>query len=1831
MKYQWLIYGTWLGCGISPLLRADVLDDAGVPLEDLIKDRRFESRTEASATGDLLLGIPLSPEHEEQARTLSGEAADLTLGYQWLTLLEARGDFEKALAIVSERDAMPLDRARLLLRLGRADEARAVFTDAKVAELGVNPYLAFQQLSAATRPLEAVEDWGTLESYLEILLERLKSPAWQATVWREQTDVAWHRDLLPAFIESAAGDKLKLAIIQQRLGNDEEVEKLLTELTQGADAKRIAGLLPLFRQSETLLQQAQKHWDQSGLAVEDRRELWLTLYAPENRGGLESFHKWLRTGGDAAPFADLIFKSWLSSYSDTPLRAACLEILHSRFPWDPRFQFLLGRQIIQADPGRATRLFESVASSSLRKDGRSDPGLLGDFHAMNALGREGLELDPALLGFYGLRHLNRQDRIKEVIGRQPEWAGLSKVDQARYLALGGMDQDFCDLVLGVDPALPENASLTAWLAPVLRERSRVRVIPPAIYERIAGKFPELVLGAPDKNVSVIQRQAKDLVSLLTSGPLEPEIVVPAVTKLREAAGKRPEIDLKALDRSIANAVDTLSEYRMFFPAAENSDPRLGREVYVARQSLQDRLQLFAPPEIDRLAPGDIARPDQDFRSDRGSMMGESSIGYLSRWSGNFPRFGNPGRKPGADPLLGTLMRVFPAGHPRRLLVDVMVFEGAMADVGEPLKAESKAAVENLLSGKLKIRGADLYRFMTLAKRNADPKELRALLEEVKLQPPAIRERFAYALTYGGENFGPALGQLMFEILGTPRGYAARQATREKPDEDVVKLQNLRRNEEQVTDEAIELSGRILEKQLSEALKREDFTGERVNRSADGVYLAVHALDKAGRWKGWKDTATARMREAGRSELDTLRFLRSLEGYASVSRNEADQTATARRIFELDPTDQPAAKTLLQAAMESRDRPLLIVCIRALGLEVFGTYDARRLYLMFQNGGYGEFLSALEGIVPNEQMRLSREVVETLHGFFLSGGPELATRYRKLLAERNLIDREMRVPVAKQLLDAGQQAEAVEWIAASYVPSQDPTGAPWAFPLIPGREDGYRSSRVRYDDPETLRKEFDFLREQKLVRPLIEFFERGTPARPVDMVTLRLADSPDAATFERHALPLLEQMKVQERSAQVQHWYQLFSGMPGGSSLALRIAAEDLQGPGGSADAFAEMIEKVANIPEGRGMIPGLWKQLEEKLAGAGDNANNAGVARVQRLLPVMLEEADDATWQSYWKWRNSKGQPAANLRSSTGALGFGPFVKPARILELLPVAFGEFDADKAKQPQWQAWLDAILRGGDAEMLRRFRMIIPDEEKDLAALCDLAEGKPDALFPVTGIRELGGGESAVWWNLATMQGQRGREVTRGIPLASFPALDGKFDVQILGAEQAEQFKVLKKIESAGTAGHVTLKLPEEVRQVALLVTERGGAVLRWTPPIDRSPGKREAASPTHEALLQKGLEQISLPGPGGLPAYRLRQSGEEAVVIAEVAWDGSSEVQASAWSTGRGNLGLNFLDAKGKTLREEVLSGQVTSSSGWQQGLFRGPGERGNIPSATERIVLSAGGRRSGEVDLGLSSLLLAKGDSPVLPEGFERLGRLAGIATMVALSPDEKKLAIITQEGRAGVMDLASREIKEFAPEVFAAGQERSQAFARVLWAGNWLFAAEGVGTLYRVDPATLKKTMVWEGDAQGYGAVDLRVSADQRWLVWMKHPKTLMLLPVDGGEARSLELAEQSQFVIAEDGVRLLSGHGKKLLLKASEFAAGQAAEVATPDPSWDRGWYQESRLPLKWEGRLRMQASTPSRSQQGDKEMVAIPASQMTSAVAKDGTLYYADTRGVIVRVAP
>ena len=1771
------------------MVAADVFDDLRVTDQQIGPSLTIPLRFTMGGQPMLLQGWKVDPARMPalEAQSFSKPAVGL--------IHESQGEFAKAL----ESGELPaLDRVRLLLRMGRADEARGALRDSR-NRLLADPSPPANLLSRACRPLEDAQGWETLAAFLALVTAELDTPAWRAAVWTEELDIAWHLDRWQPLVEGA--EPLRRAFFFDRLGEEEEREKLVAGLLENATPARVAEVLSYLPESRAARIAAHATWKRGDVGPEDRRALLGALLRMKRGEEFEGlFLAWLQDGGDAAPLADLLWSSWVFRSGGGEIRTQLLRTLQQKHPAEPRYRLLLARQISQEDPLEAVGLFESVASLPLVA--AADPAIKWFPHDRSYFTPDALA-DLPYVALTGLGSLNRQDRVRAVLNAQAGWKALPVIDQVRYLAAGQMDFEGIKLLLEADYSKPENDRLGAWLKTWLENRVRERVLPAEVAKAVTSGFDRVVAGSVAKETFLMGSEMAGILQVLGEQDIDPAIIKATVERLRTTLEGRGKDWQKSVAGHFRGIVMRLPKLAGLVPLV-GAPPEDNQKTFEAGFDARNWLAAFSPPEIRRI-PSSEGSPFGRREMLFGWRPGMPPVERLDRWlvgvEGVLNFVGRP-MTPDKQAILRTLMKSFPAGDPRRLPVDIFVASGALDPADEALVKEAKDTLAAVVAGQREARGLEAFRCVLLAQKGAGEKELRPVLEEVLRQPPAIRAEFLQSIR---ETRQPdmRLQELSRKVLASEPRPAAPVRTGEWDPKDLNALQEMEKKD---TPEARALARKILD----------DAAARELDLSVSmHVHPAVNVLANAGEMDGWVKQIREKLVQSGVREVDLLRRLRRID-VRYRSDGPPQGSIYAREILKLNPTDVGISRELLSTATSEGDRELLLQCLRNLGAQALDM-SAEAVLTSFSPGDAALVLSLMCPAEPGSRLP-GPGGASVLHRFLLAADPALATEFRTRMMARGGMPPAARREIAGQLVDAGRSDEAIEVYAGGYSIAPDYPGFPYSFPPKSGMAG---QAYLQNWDVAVYREDIAFLTKSKLLSPVLARMEESGGVDKIARATFILATLPDRGAIESRVLPLIAQLDKTQRLLVLRGWSELFSKQPGASALVLWLLEEiPTEGESDAAYQLVDLIHRAARLPGGERLIASTWPRLVKSTGLQDEQKKKQAQQSARTLLKTMMESADDPTWRDYWTWRSADEVPLELVTGGPYSQAPVGFIDPARLRQVLPRALREFQG-KLDDKQARGWVMVALSTGDQALVNRVRELIPVDLTDALEFCDLARGESGGVSPLHGAVVEEGGETLVWWNMVSLPATSQRSEVPDIPRVPVPVLDGKFQLSISAGTRPDRMVIVQRIDAAPAAGHVRLKLAPDQRHFALLATDPASGVVRWMAPVDT---RAESGRVLEEAdLLAGGFQRQPWNGPGGLPAWKVRLSGEQVIDLREGDWDGLAPVAVSAWISGDGKLALRCLDAAGNELSTVDLIPWQSPQPVWQFCSIRTP-DKNRLPAETVRLVLSASthGHAEGPLDLAVSNVRFSFGVPAPLPEGFDRLTRVSGEPLDVALSPDAARLAVSLSNGKVAIVDLANRQATTVPLAGSAASSEQGRIIS-LMWRGADLMVLTTLGQLQRFDQASGKMEQllsIRKGGRDTFG--DIQLSPDGKWLVWRASSTRYVLASVDGTVRRDLAFeGNVARFLFTEEGLRFITYGGNPRFLKTADFATGEPqVEGKVPLP-------KEEELHPAWKSRLLPGGPQPGRKGQS----IFIPATREAITIAADGTLYYVDRSGNVTKVTP
>lgn len=1746
-------------------------------------------------------------------------------------LLEARGDIRSALEAIP-RDGKPvlgIARARLHLRLGEDEEAARVLANfGKRQEiLAWSIGETVHEVRRACGPLEIAGEWDLAGRLLRLIARALPAAAWTSAVWAEEIDIAYHRGRIDETLaEARKEDPVRHAFFHERLGNAGEADKILIDFVKTATPEEIARALECL-DNPILLQALGQAWSDKSAASPGLRS---RLFSAVAGSGFDEatdtlLIEWLDGNPPPEDIAEILWPRWLHRPLETPSRTKALEALHRKYPEDPRFALLFRRQIRNEMPDHAVGLLEQAAREPFRSLPGTDPQI---WKVWNTPVRRRIpaeaETDLPYLAFFGLGSMDRQDRIDAIIGSRPEFKELPLEDQLRYLAAGRMDRPFVQALLAADFSLPESNRLAAWLYHLLPPRSGERRIPIDVEEAIVRHLTELTLGSAGKQDDSIRADSYWMLNLINESRVGPDLMHAELRRWDQALKTRSE----ALHRSIRRNHDwMLKRYPAFKGALEPLDEVAPDPAQNARAEsvhlIAAAIPLFSPPDIARLPPPKGVFDDHSLHMIHPNL---GSVAGLHRWhqgleSSTTAFLIRPKRENGRTAPIGAFMKRFQPGHPRRLPVDLMV-AAKLIDPDDPELAGQAAKVrEDLLSGALEMPGTLLYRIREMAGAG-NGKIPGEIVAEFANEPASVR-RAMFAPSGSLVRLPPVWIQALRKHLPanepTPRSSVPTRIVTSPPDEQERLLQAS--DQRSPTEETLGLARRI----LIRAAGAPSSVSERSLQAAKNTIRSGHATDAV-----MKDIRE-KLEADGLPEIAILRAQERVDPGSSVYPRRKTKSYP-RRIFELDPDDPEAASTVLGEAIHERDRDLALRCFTTVA-----KHDPRMAVLAASNPDFvgmideafgGNLVSSLITRSPNN---VDPNGISTLHERLLGVSPESAARLRDWYRPSLPAGTNLHLRLALQLAEAGDSDAAAEWIAARHLPRPGHPGAPWAFP--PAHP--YSGDAGLKAD---LREDIDLLERFGLHGRVLALLEKNGAAPEAIVVTLRLATVTTLEEFHRLVTPYLGKLENTKAQLTLHLWDEILGDDPRSHAWmpALLQMKIDRSGTGDPVKfELRNAIARAARFPGSGASIAIWWKALRKNHEEHPEDKSYQSL--MLGLFPSICAAADEPTWKDYRDWFTGHAadpwKPPVPFLRELDPTG----IPVSRLVEIMPAILPTLLSEESRVNHL-LWVEPVLRHCNREAQEKFLETLPQDDFQLPRIMRLGMGIESEATPSVWSIPLGDGRHAVSWSLGSLPGDRSRPQEPRVAGVDFSALDGSFDLRILAGTTGDRLSTVARLPRASATGTETLRFPPGAKVIALMAERHGGDEIRWTDAIPLSEGPTEPVNLAGKATSPGVLVTASPEGgPGNAPVREFRSSTKTTFDAAGFDWNGSEEVEFTAWISGSGSLSLHAFDHAGGKVGSRSVATHGSPHPIWRQVRLKWPPDDPSGARAT-RITLTVEidpNRQFRSGNLRISGLFLSKRPMTDLPTENRRIFRLPGDVVALVRAPEGDDLLIATRDGEVVLLDPE----KEKAIWRQTLPLDRRTRVDAIQWKGPSIFAITNDRSVHRFSPQTGDRQLILPPTPSDERRDNFSISPDGRHAVWLRAEDRRGVLQSLG----SLPLPAPRTFAdslrschFAEDGALILlpSFDPGFQRLPPGEFKrgdprkAGESDEIPADHSSRN---LMKSEL-MKYSprninsGREQLELRLP-----GDTRTISLPTSPGKLATSPDGTLYFADRFGGIYRCTP
>ena len=564
------------------------------------------------------------------------------------------------------------------------------------------------------------------------------------------------------------------------------------------------------------------------------------------------------------------------------------------------------------------------------------------------------------------------------------------------------------------------------------------------------------------------------------------------------------------------------------------------------------------------------------------------------------------------------------------------------------------------------------------------------------------------------------------------------------------------------------------------------------------------------------------------------------------------------------------------------------------------------------------------------------------------------------------------------------------------------------------------------------------------------------------------------------------------------------------------------------------------------------------------------------LLGPMAQFADDALWAEYSSAAVAALPSARNLTELT--LQLQGLARPSLKARLSPILQAAISAlpratnllNDVRQTARAAWLldDSASLDALAGQLRKMpEKQATDEMKSLLAEIRLYHGDPEAAFPLVWARPGPNGQWEVVWSLAGLP-QNAQE-PRSCLGCNLAALDGWFDLAILGSPDGSRFTQLTTLVAAKASGTITLSLPEGTTTVSLIATHPATKTVIQSAPLKLA----TAALPPFDykpPVVASDLDFRKLPAPFGndLPAIGIKLAAGESVEIATLPWQPGQSIKLGAWvlTSSTAALQVQPFDGNGKPLTPQPFarSGYFDALPHWNfASLELDP----KVAAVAEKLVLTAtnptDSRRPSQAStVWFSDVRLETLAAKPLPVGTQLMGRLLGGTLTLNCDASGAQVAATSREGQLAVLETATGLVRRF-----DLGQDPQQSLIGI--GGGRAILVDTLHVIRSVDLASGKSRKLGRiklPAAEGM-LTPMGLSPDGEWLVWNGPGRDVLVAHLGNerlGKPLSIPCGENPEFVIdRSENTLLCSGSNGHFSVPIPAFAN---LETAPPVPLADK-----------------------------------------------------------------
>lgn len=1758
------LLGIW-SCTSLAMANPDVFDQLGMSPEQVAAELpKLESGPFSPRMATPFTGWPMSSENRarfiENLRSVAQPAATRGLALDsLLDMLEEDGRYEDALKEIPT-DAWTPDgrftarKVGLLWKAGKTEAAAAAVKQITSGPGWQEGWFAAISVDLATRRADRAMD------LLGFLLKRadLSADAFAALA-QQRVELAWLAGKTDAVLADEPDGATK-AYYLALMGREEEALASLHAAGPLSDSRDLALLASLQGVDGKLRDDCLRFLEKPSVPADARASLLnaitdekqrFTLFLQMPDGHAETLRR-LKNSVDWSSFA-------LGNLIPTSAR------ILAKHPDDPALNLQHGL-LVESTGGDADKFFIAALNDSTAT--RSASSNIFEAPAIEAIKQLARSRD--------FEELERLVISIQDFDKLPDAAKLSRMMAA------GLDYRLAEVFEQCPFDQPDQDSVSGDLAIYLGAHIQTPMIPETLLRTVVRKLPELVLGSSSKKPSSIASDSPRWMALLAVNKVPESTQAEALHRLYEAAVKRG-----------GDTPRLVSRWASLSLKAKAGIPNTQPTPKVSPQSAW----IFAPPWLKALG---IFGPPQSIGGNRGEAMATQlqmrryamdsrptpnippppSLA-MSAWSENVNCTLSALSTNQIAEIAAKLRGLLEIGEPRAQVYDSLFARSALIGKDEAIRKTAEEHVKLIDASDSPPADPDIktYLFLTRILSSGKPTdELRGLPDLTKT-PVFVRNRVRMAVQQFMGTFSrdSRVREYISSRTMDPSRPAAPEVKRIEPYD---KLKFYEEAGQSSTGECLAFAEQVLTNFLA--------SGRRGTDPQEN--LAISILVENKRFDGYLAKVRERMEKAGNPEVGIQRAFYKLHLYRIIHKN-GESVAIAKKIFALDPTDADAAAVIAHTVAAEGDMDTTLKCLTALARKsraalravlpvvIDPDADDSRNRQVFSGSNIKIVARHLLALPPprltgrsyNYQPE-SENPVGFLSLLLIHDHEDFDPMIHWLRLDDKLSFKDL-MTLARSLVLRDRKDEAVRFLADKLlkVAPMKSAGDGIRFPLRKISESPAERSVIIIDELERL----------GVLKPLSAIAEATTetPQNRIARVLLIVGADPRSETWERIARPVISSLSEGEMKSLIWALKQVSSNSQGGAFITRQLGEEqrkhlpsDLENmdPASRIGRLAE-----STLPDRPQRIAEAWTKLESTIGNTREDHRILQYVTV--AIPLALA-ADDTVWRSFLeKIRGLPGFGDQWINRTGSATPSG--IPSSRLRELAEIALGASKANSIGAMKMEGIFDLLASEPSVglETLRPFRpwLLQSGRYKDdnhpakwRVTWLDLLEGNPAAVQPTIDVVRKGETTWQVRWSLASLNTNKGKVVMD----SGFPLLDGKFDLTFLAGPDAQHLSRIGDRGSAKARGSLDLEAPADSASFVLMASERDGSAVRMTP--DTAPRDLRQWKPVPMDAVKDISKTLPNSGPfATADAVEIPIRPHSRTMLASIPWFGDEVPDLSLWfrnNASNVDLKIEFANIGGEVLRSVSIGNQQPFCGGksWSLAASESFAE---VPVETRAVNLVFDAARCDvSLKLAVADLMAAPVGPFVPPPGVTRAGQLPARVAKAALSRDEKRVAVESEEQGVGYFDLETQRFSGWVP-LQGKGGSGMRGVSWLAMAGDRIARANVLGEVQIIsmkDKRVIPVELNPQGQQTGDEAPSLAFSADGRFIAKAAVFAGLHLAMVgeDGAvKTRSIETPRLHGIAFDDPSTVLRATTGSSILtLPLKDWEQGQPSTVPTvPGPN--------------------------------------------------------------------